>query len=97
MEHFVLYSTKDIDLGIVSCTFNHCMQIVALPESKVMSDAGHMESALVTKQKFRCKHYGRRLEVLNERYKCAANLVIITEIQEEEGCPVFGLPPPLSV
>jgi len=66
------YSIEDIERGIVSCTFNHWLQTVALSESKITSDARHMERDFVFKQNSGCKQYGRRLEVLNERYKCVA-------------------------
>ena len=71
VEQFLFrYSTEDSEREIVFCTFNHWMQTAAFPESKITSDAGHMERDSFIKQNSGCKQYGRRLEVLNERYKC---------------------------
>ena len=50
------------------------MQTAALTESKITSDAGRMERDFTVKQNFGCKQYGRRLEALNERYKCEAEI-----------------------
>jgi hypothetical protein len=68
------YGTEDIERGIVSCTFNHWMRTAAPSESKITSDAGHMERDFVIKHNSGCKQYDRRLEVLIERYKCVAEI-----------------------
>jgi len=50
------------------------MQTVAFLEFKITSDAGHMERDFFIKQNSGCKQQGRRLEILNERYKCVAQI-----------------------